>query len=102
MPCNAKLQNNFNIRIHYFRLKNFIGLIIDDEKAFYCFFYDLLLFNPLKSNFKWYRIEIPMVQVDTKTQIAFFKLCDRSPTPSLGGGNDENSYFFKNGSVTLL
>ena len=57
-------------------------------------FYDLQLFNPLVGGFKWYPIEMPVVQEDAETQITFFQLCDRGLTPLLGGKNDEKLCVF--------
>ena len=61
----------------------------------YVDFYDLQLFNPLVGGYKWYWIEMPMVQVDAETQIALFQLSDRGPTPHLRGENGEKSSFLK-------
>ena len=46
--------------------------------------------------YKWYRIEIPMLQGDAKTQIAFFQLCDRGPTPLLKDEATKTQVFFEN------
>ena len=58
-------------------------------------FYDLQLFNPPVGGHKWFRIKMPMVQGDAKTQIVLFLPCDRGPTPLLGDKNDEKSRFFQ-------
>ena len=62
----------------------------------YVDFYDRQLFNPLVGGYKWHRIEMLMVQRDTKTQIALFQLSDRGAIPLLGDENDKKPRFFEN------
>ena len=57
----------------------------------YADFYDLPLFNHLVGDYKWYWIEMPMVQGDSETQITLFQLCDRGHRPFLGGENAEKT-----------
>ena len=51
--------------------------------------------TPPVGGYKWYRIKMPMIQVEAKTQSnAFFQLHDQNLTLLLGDLNDEKPSFF--------
>ena len=66
----------FQFEFTFSRMKKFFGPITKVKSLFTVFF--------------------PMLQGDAKTQIAFFQLCDRGPTPLLKDEATKTQVFFEN------